>query len=139
MKSVVVIGGGESGVGAALLAKKMGMDVFVSDHGMIDQKSKVELISNSIPFEEGGHNLNRLLVAEVVVKSPGVPDHEPALRMLIEIGRKVFSEIEFGFMCYSGLTIAITGSNGKTTTSGLLYHMLHTAGLDVALGGNYGK
>ena len=139
MKKVVIIGGGESGVGAALLAKKMDMDVFVSDHGIIDQKSKVELISNSIPFEEGGHDLNRLLVAEVVVKSPGVPDHAPALRMLKENGRKVISEIEFGFMLYSGLTIAVTGSNGKTTTSGLLYHILHTAGLDVALGGNYGK
>jgi UDP-N-acetylmuramoylalanine--D-glutamate ligase len=139
MKSVVIIGGGESGVGAALLAKHKGLDVFLSDHGKIDDKSKVELISNEIPFEEGGHDFNRLLVAEVVVKSPGVPDHAPALRMLKENGRKVISEIEFGWLFYSGLTIGITGSNGKTTTSGLLYHMLHNAGMDVELGGNYGK
>ncbi|MBK6565443.1 MAG: UDP-N-acetylmuramoyl-L-alanine--D-glutamate ligase [Saprospiraceae bacterium] len=139
MKSVAIIGGGESGVGAALLAKKSGLDVFLSDNGNIDDKSKVELISKTIPFEEGGHDLNRLLVADVVVKSPGVPDHAPALRMLKEKGRKVISEIEFGYLFYSGLTIGITGSNGKTTTSGLLYHVLHHAGLDVELGGNYGK
>lgn len=139
MKSVAIIGGGESGVGAALLAKKKGLDVFLSDIGIIDDKSKVELISNSIPFEEGGHDYERLLVAEVVVKSPGVPEHAPALRVLQEKGRKVISEIEFGSLFYSGLTIAITGSNGKTTTSGLLYHILQSAGLDVALGGNYGK
>ena len=139
MKSVAIIGGGESGVGAALLAKKKGLDVFLSDIGIIDDKSKVELISNSIPFEEGGHDYDRLLVAEVVVKSPGVPEHAPALRVLQEKGRKVISEIEFGSLFYSGLTIAITGSNGKTTTSGLLYHILQSAGLDVELGGNYGK
>lgn len=139
MKSVAIIGGGESGVGAALLAKKNGLDVFLSDIGIIDDKSKVELISNSIPFEEGGHDYDRLLVAEVVVKSPGVPEHAPALRVLQEKGRKVISEIEFGSLFYSGLTIAITGSNGKTTTSGLLYHILQSAGLDVELGGNYGK
>lgn len=139
MKSVAIIGGGESGIGAALLAKKKGLDVFLSDIGIIDDKSKVELISNSIPFEEGGHDYERLLVAEVVVKSPGVPEHAPALGVLQEKGRKVISEIEFGSLFYSGLTIAITGSNGKTTTSGLLYHILLSAGLDVALGGNYGK
>jgi UDP-N-acetylmuramoylalanine--D-glutamate ligase len=139
MKSVVIIGGGESGVGAALLAQKMGMEVFLSDHSLIDEKIKVELVSKSIPFEEGGHNFDRLLVAEVVVKSPGVPDHAPALRMLKEKGRKVISEIEFGSMFYSGFTIAITGSNGKTTTSGLFYHILKNAGFDVELGGNYGK
>ena len=108
MKSVAIIGGGESGVGAALLAKKSGLDVFLSDNGNIDDKSKVELISKTIPFEEGGHDLNRLLVADVVVKSPGVPDHAPALRMLKEKGRKVISEIEFGYLFYSGLTIGIT-------------------------------
>lgn len=136
---VVVIGGGESGVGAALLAKKQGFDVFVSDFGNIEDKNKVELTSNSIPFEEGGHNFERLLVAEVVIKSPGVPGHAPALRMLKERGRKVISEIEFGYLFFSGLTIAITGSNGKTTASGLLYHVLKTAGWNVELGGNYGK
>jgi len=139
MKSVVIIGAGESGVGAALLAKKNGLEVFVSNNGMIAAHYKKELIDNDVPFEEGGHDFDKVLVTEVVVKSPGVPEHAPVLRMLKEKGRKVISEIEFGHSFFSGLTIAITGSNGKTTTSGLLYHVLKTAGLDVALGGNYGR
>ena len=139
MKSVVIIGAGESGVGAALLAKKMGLEVFVSDFGQIADHYKKELIDSGIPFEEGGHDVDRVLVTEVVVKSPGVPEHAPILRMLKEKGRKVISEIEFGHLYYSGLTIAVTGSNGKTTTSGLLYHILKSAGKSVALGGNYGK
>ncbi|HQV96101.1 MAG TPA: UDP-N-acetylmuramoyl-L-alanine--D-glutamate ligase [Saprospiraceae bacterium] len=139
MKSVTIIGAGESGVGAALLAKKMGMDVFVSDFGSIAEHYKKELTDSNVPFEEGGHNFEKVLVTEVVVKSPGVPEHAPVLRMLKEKGRKVISEIEFGHSFFSGLTIAVTGSNGKTTTSGLLYHVLKTAGLNVALGGNYGR
>lgn len=139
MKSVVIIGGGESGVGAALLAKKQGLDVFVSDFGTIAEHYKKELTGCNIPFEEGGHDFEKVLVTEVVIKSPGVPEHAPVLRMLKDKGRKVISEIEFGHLFYSGLTIAVTGSNGKTTTSGLLYHILKTAGLNVALGGNYGK
>ncbi len=139
MESVTIIGAGESGVGAALLAKKMGLKVFVSDFGMIAEHYKKELIDNDVPFEEGGHDFEKVLVTEVVVKSPGVPEHAPVLRMLKEKGRKVISEIEFGHSFYSGLTIAVTGSNGKTTTSGLLYHVLKTAGLNVALGGNYGR
>lgn len=139
MKSVTIIGAGESGVGAAILAKKMGLEVFVSDSGTIAGHYKNELIEFDIPFEEGGHDFEKVLVTEVVVKSPGVPEHAAVLRMLKEKGRKVISEIEFGSLFFSGLTIAITGSNGKTTTSGLLYHILKTAGLNVALGGNYGK
>lgn len=139
MKSVVVIGAGESGVGAALLAKKHGLDVFVSDFGNIAEHYKKELTDCNIPFEEGGHDFEKVLVTEVVIKSPGVPEHAPVLRMLKDKGRKVISEIEFGHLFYSGLTIAVTGSNGKTTTSGLLYHILKTAGKNVALGGNYGK
>lgn len=138
MKKVAVIGAGESGLGAALLARKMNYDVFVSDAGIIDDKIKVEFISNSISFEEGNHNFEKLLVADVVVKSPGVPGHAPVLRMLKEKGHRIISEIEFGFIHYSGLTIGITGSNGKTTASGLLYHVLKTSGWNVALGGNYG-
>lgn len=138
-KSVVIIGAGESGVGAALLAKKMGMEVFVSDFGTIAEHYKKELTDSNVPFEEGGHDFEKVLVTEVVVKSPGVPEHAPVLRMLKEKGRKVISEIEFGHSFFSGLTIAVTGSNGKTTTSGLLYHVLKTAGMDVALGGNYGR
>ena len=139
MKKVVIIGAGESGVGAALLAKKKGLDVFVSDYGLIDEKYKKELTDFNIPFEEGGHDFEKVLVTEVVIKSPGVPEHAPVLRMLKEKGRKVISEIEFGHLFFSGLTIAVTGSNGKTTASGLLYHILKTGGLNVALGGNYGK
>ena len=139
MKSVTIIGAGESGVGAALLAKKMGMDVFVSDFGSIAEHYKKELTDSNVPFEEGGHDFEKVLVTEVVVKSPGVPEHAPVLHMLKEKGRKVISEIEFGHSFFSGLTIAVTGSNGKTTTSGLLYHVLKTAGLNVALGGNYGR
>ncbi|MEZ4910448.1 MAG: UDP-N-acetylmuramoyl-L-alanine--D-glutamate ligase [Saprospiraceae bacterium] len=138
-QKVVILGGGESGIGAALLAKKNGMDVFVSDAGILNPVHKDTLISHMIPFEEGGHDFNRVLVTEVVVKSPGVPEHAPILGMLKEKGRKVISEIEFGHLFYSGLTIAVTGSNGKTTTSGLLYHILKSAGKNVALGGNYGK
>ena len=139
MKKVVIIGAGESGVGAALLAKKKGLDVFVSDYGLIDEKYKKELTDFNILFEEGGHDFEKVLVTEVVIKSPGVPEHAPVLRMLKEHGRKVISEIEFGHLFFSGLTIAVTGSNGKTTASGLLYHILKKGGLNVALGGNYGK
>jgi UDP-N-acetylmuramoylalanine--D-glutamate ligase len=139
MKSVAIIGGGESGVGAAILAKKLGMEVFVSDFGKIADGYKNELTQLSIPYEEGGHSIDRVLVTEVVIKSPGVPEHAPILRMLKERGRKVISEIEFGHLFFSGLTIAITGSNGKTTTSGLLYHLIQSSGRKVALGGNYGK
>ncbi|MGB4960159.1 MAG: Mur ligase family protein, partial [Saprospiraceae bacterium] len=139
MKSVTVLGAGESGVGAALLAKKLGMDVFVSDYNIIATQYKKELIDFEIPFEEGGHDFEKVLVTEVVIKSPGVPEHAPVLRMLKDKGRKVISEIEFGHLFFSGLTIAVTGSNGKTTASGLLYHILKNAGLNVALGGNYGK
>lgn len=139
MKSVTIIGAGESGVGAALLAHKMGLKVFVSDNGKIAENFKKELTDFNIPYEEGGHDFEKVLVTEVVIKSPGVPEHAPVLRMLKDKGRKVISEIEFGHLFFSGLTIAITGSNGKTTASGLLYHILKTSGLNVALGGNYGK
>lgn len=139
MKSVTIIGAGESGIGAAILAKKLGMDIFVSDNGVIAENFKKELTDFNIPYEEGGHDFEKVLVTEVVIKSPGVPEHAPVLRMLKDKGRKVISEIEFGHLFFSGLTIAITGSNGKTTASGLLYHILKTAGMNVALGGNYGK
>jgi UDP-N-acetylmuramoylalanine--D-glutamate ligase len=139
MKRIAVIGGGESGVGAALLAKKQGWDVFVSDGGKIAEKYKEELKNHGIPFEEEGHDTERILVTEVVVKSPGVPEEAPLIRMLREKGKCIISEIEMAHQLFSGLTIAITGSNGKTTTSGLLYHMLKRAGRDVRLGGNYGE
>ena len=139
MKKIVVIGGGESGVGAALLAKKQGWDVFVTDAGPIAENFQKELSSHGIPYEMGGHDVDRILVTEVVVKSPGVPEEVPLIRKLREKGIRIISEIEMAHQLYSGLTIAITGSNGKTTTSGLLYHMLKSAGKDVRLGGNYGE
>ena len=138
VQSICIIGAGESGVGAAHLAVRLGCEVFVTDAGFINQKYKEELISLGVSFEEGGHSIEKVLVTDLVIKSPGVPDDTPLLRSLYGGNRRVISEIEFGFMFYSGLTIAITGSNGKTTTAGLLYHVLKTGGLDVGLSGNYG-
>lgn len=135
---VAIIGAAESGIGAALLAKKNNYDVFVSDFGEIPKRYKDELKYNNIPFEEKGHTIERLIDAGFVIKSPGVPDTALVLRSLKKEGMKVISEIEFGYSFYSGKLIAITGSNGKTTTSGLIYHVLKNAGLDVEIGGNYG-
>lgn len=134
-----IIGAGESGVGAALLAKKYNYEVFLSDGGKIADDYKNILIKNNIPFEEEGHDIRRLSLVNMVVKSPGVPDHAEVVTVLRSKGVKIISEIEFGFLHYKGKVLAITGSNGKTTTSGLLYHLLQTAGLDVILGGNIGE
>jgi UDP-N-acetylmuramoylalanine--D-glutamate ligase len=139
MKKVVIIGGGESGVGAAILASKLGYEVLVSDFGVIPEVFKQELNDNNIPFEEKGHSFDKIVTFDLAVKSPGVPDHAPVLKMIKEKGIKVISEIEFGYLHYEGKILAVTGSNGKTTTSGLLYHVLKSAGKNVALGGNYGK
>lgn len=139
MQKIAVIGAGESGVGAAILAKRKGLEVFVSEYGEISELYKQELLNEHILFEERGHNFERLEKCDLVVKSPGIPDSAPIIKSLLDKGIPVVSEIEFGHQFYKGLSIAITGSNGKTTTSGLLYHILKTAGRDVALGGNYGK
>lgn len=135
---MVVIGGGESGVGAALLAKQKGFDVYVSDAGKIKDSYKKELEDNKIRFEEGGHKVEWLLNVHVAIKSPGVPDSAPPIRSLTEQRIPFFSEIEFGYHYYTGRLFAVTGSNGKTTTSGLLSHVLTSAGLDVVLCGNIG-
>ena len=135
---VVIIGAAESGVGAALLAKKHNYDVFVSDYGEISEKYKEQLKENNIPFEEKGHTIERLIDAGLLIKSPGVPDTAAVLSSLNNKGLRGVSEIEFGYSFYTGKLIAITGSNGKTTTSGLIYHIMKTAGLDVEIGGNYG-
>lgn len=137
-EKIVIIGGAESGVGAALLAKKNNYEVFVSDYGEIADKYKDELTEYNIPFEEKGHTIERLIDAGFVIKSPGVPDTAPILSSLNKEGLRGVSEIEFGYSLYAGKLIAITGSNGKTTTSGLIYHIMKTAGLDVEIGGNYG-
>ena len=139
MKHIVVLGAGESGVGAALLAKKQGLEVFVSDFGTIADNYKKELSEHGIAFEEGKHTVEQLMSCDTVIKSPGIPDKTPVIQQLKEAGKRIISEIEFGALYYKGKTIAITGSNGKTTTSGLMYHVLKNARLDIALGGNYGK
>ncbi len=139
MKKIVILGAGESGIGAALLAKKQGLAVFVSDFGTIADNYKKELSDHGIAFEEGKHTIEHLLTYDTVIKSPGIPEKTPVIQQLKAAGKKIVSEIEFGAIYYKGKIIAITGSNGKTTTSGLMYHVLKNAGVDVDLGGNYGK
>lgn len=138
-KSVVVLGAGESGVGAAILAKKEKCEVFVSDFGKITETNKEVLINNGIEWEEGGHSEDRVLSVEVAVKSPGIPDSAPIVLKLLQKGISVISEIEFASQYTDANIIGITGSNGKTTTASLLYHVLKQGGLDVVLGGNIGK
>ncbi|WP_319479189.1 UDP-N-acetylmuramoyl-L-alanine--D-glutamate ligase [uncultured Draconibacterium sp.] len=136
---VAILGAGESGVGAAILAQKKGYDVFVSDLGKIKEKYKDVLSNYKIDFEEGHHSEEKILSAELVVKSPGIPETAPLVKQLKEQGTPVISEIEFGGRFSSAKTICITGSNGKTTTTLLIYHILQEAGLNVGLAGNVGK
>jgi UDP-N-acetylmuramoylalanine--D-glutamate ligase len=136
---LVVLGGGESGVGTAILGRKKGYDVFVSDFGKIKEKYKEVLRSNSIAWEEEKHTEGLILNADVVMKSPGIPEKVPIVKRLIEKGIPVISEIEFAAPFTKAITIGITGSNGKTTTTMLTYHLLKSAGLNVGLGGNIGK
>ncbi|MEN2415438.1 UDP-N-acetylmuramoyl-L-alanine--D-glutamate ligase [Flavobacterium mesophilum] len=136
---LVVLGGGESGVGTAILGKKKGYDVFVSDFGKIKESYKEVLIINKIAWEEEQHTEDLILNADVVMKSPGIPEKSPIVKKLIAAGIKVISEIEFAKPYTEALTVGITGSNGKTTTTMLTYHLLKSAGLNVGLGGNIGK
>ena len=136
---VAILGAGESGVGAAILAQKKGYDVFVSDLGKIKEKYKDVLSNCKIDFEEGHHSEEKILSAELVVKSPGIPETAPLVKQLKEQGTPVISEIEFGGRFSTAKTICITGSNGKTTTTLLTYHILQKAGLNVGLAGNVGK
>ncbi|MCK5731087.1 MAG: UDP-N-acetylmuramoyl-L-alanine--D-glutamate ligase [Draconibacterium sp.] len=138
-KSVAILGGGESGVGAAILAQKKGYDVFLSDLGKISAKYKNVLSNFKIDFEEEKHSEDRILNVDLVVKSPGIPETAPLVIRLIEMGIPVISEIEFGGRYSSAKTICITGSNGKTTTTLLLHHILKNAGMNVGLAGNVGK
>jgi UDP-N-acetylmuramoylalanine--D-glutamate ligase len=139
MKRLVVLGGGESGVGTAILGKKKGYDVFVSDFGKIKDNYKAVLNSNQIEWEEVKHTEALILNADVVMKSPGIPDKSPIVQKLLEKKIAVISEIEFAFPFTNATTIGITGSNGKTTTTMLTYHLLKSAGLNVGLAGNIGK
>jgi len=139
MMRLVILGGGESGVGTAILGKKKGYEVFVSDFGKIKESYKEVLIINGIAWEEEQHTEELILNADVVMKSPGIPEKSPIVKKLFAAGIKVISEIEFAKPYTEALTIGITGSNGKTTTTMLTHHLLKSAGLNVGLGGNIGK
>ncbi len=136
---LVILGGGESGVGTAILGKKKGYEVFVSDFGKIKDTYKEVLTNNGIKWEDEQHTESLILNADVVMKSPGIPDKAPIIKKLVEKGIAVISEIEFAAPFTNAITIGITGSNGKTTTTMLTYHLLKEAGLNVGLGGNIGK
>ncbi|WP_372746279.1 UDP-N-acetylmuramoyl-L-alanine--D-glutamate ligase [Lutibacter sp.] len=139
MKKLVILGSGESGVGTAILGKQKGFNVFVSDKGNIAKKYKEVLLNNAIPFEEGKHSEDILFEADVVMKSPGIPDKVQLIVELKEKGIPVISEIEFAAKYTNGLIVGITGSNGKTTTTMLVNHILKKANLNVGMGGNIGK
>ncbi|MBI0399805.1 UDP-N-acetylmuramoyl-L-alanine--D-glutamate ligase [Cyclobacterium marinum] len=139
MQKTVILGSGESGFGAALLAHKHGHRVFVSDAGKIAANKKEAFKEKNIAFEEGQHSINLLLDAQTVIKSPGIPYSAPLVVKLVEAGIPVIDELEFAYRFSKGKVIAITGTNGKTTTSLLIYHLMKRAGMDVGLGGNVGQ
>ena len=136
---LVILGAGESGVGAAILGKSKGHEVFVSDAGAIQQKFAKELEQQQIEFEENGHSEDLILNADLVVKSPGIPDHVSIVQQLANKGVDVISEIEYAAKYTNAVLIGITGTNGKTTTSMLTYHLLKKAGLNVGIAGNVGQ
>lgn len=139
MKRLVILGGGESGVGTAILGKKKGYDVFVSDFGKIKENYKEVLSINQISWEDEKHSESLILNADVVMKSPGISEKSPIVKKLIEKNIPIISEIEFAAPFTTAKTIGITGSNGKTTTTLLIYHLLKQGGLNVGLAGNIGK
>jgi UDP-N-acetylmuramoylalanine--D-glutamate ligase len=138
-KKIAILGAGESGVGSAILAQKQGYAVFVSDLGKIKEKYRQILTNHKIEFEEGKHSEDKILEAELIIKSPGIPDTVPLILRLHTKGIPVISEIEFAGRFTGAKTVCITGSNGKTTTTLLIYHILKKAGLNVGLAGNVGK
>ena len=139
MKKAVILGGGESGVGAAVLAKVKEYDTFLSDSGMLKDNFREQLRKWDIPFEEGGHTPEKILDADLVIKSPGIPETAPLVVRLRDQGTPIISEIEFAGYYDTAKKICITGSNGKTTTTSLIYYLLQNAGLNVGLGGNIGR
>ena len=139
MSRIVVLGGGESGVGSAVLAKVKGHDVFLSDMGKISEDYAAVLNKWEIPFEQGKHSEELILNADEVIKSPGIPSTAPMVQKITGKGIGVISEIEFAGRYDSAKKVCITGSNGKTTTTSLIYHLLKQAGMNVGLGGNIGK
>lgn len=138
-KYLVVLGGGESGVGAAILAKEKGMKVFLSDYGNVSEHYAAILDSEGIEWEQGQHTMERILGADEVVKSPGIAPTVPVMKAIAEAGIPVISEIEFAGRYTDAKMVCITGSNGKTTTTMLIYHILRSAGLNVGLAGNVGR
>ncbi len=136
--NIVVLGGGESGVGAAILAVKQGHTVLVSDFGTIKPAYQQVLEQHGIPYEQGGHSEARILQANLVIKSPGIPDSVPLIQQLEAQGTPIIDEIEWASRHSNSFVIAITGSNGKTTTTKLIHHLLTVGGLDAGLGGNIG-
>lgn len=139
MKRIVVLGAGESGAGAAVLAKKEGFDVFVSDMSKINDKYKKVLDDHGIQWEEGHHTEELILNADEIIKSPGIPDKAPMIQKLMAQGTHIISEIEFAGRYTHSKMICITGSNGKTTTTSLIYHIFKAAGYDAGLAGNIGR
>jgi len=138
-KHIAILGAAESGLGAAVLAKLKGFTVFVSDKGLIAPKYKEELIREEIAFEEGTHSSDKILSASLIIKSPGIPDKAPIIVEAHKLGISVISEIEFAARYTNAKLVAITGTNGKTTTTLLTYHIFKNAGLNVGLAGNVGK
>lgn len=139
MKKITILGAGESGTGAALLAQAHGLGVFVSDKGSIAPHYKEALLAQGIAFEEGQHTQEKILSADEVVKSPGIPDSVPIVQALRKASIPIIDEIELASRYTQALLIGITGTNGKTTTTSLIYHLLKTAGLNVGMAGNVGK
>ncbi|MBU2018658.1 MAG: UDP-N-acetylmuramoyl-L-alanine--D-glutamate ligase, partial [Bacteroidetes bacterium] len=137
-KNIVILGAGESGVGSAILAKKQGFTVFVSDKGEIKEEYRQQLIQREIEFEEGKHTFDRIAKADLLIKSPGIPSNLPWLIEFQNTGKKIVSEIEFAAPYCKAKTICVTGSNGKTTTTLLIHHILKKAGISVGLAGNIG-
>lgn len=139
MKQLAILGAGESGLGAALLAKREGYGVWVSDSGIISPARKNALLEAGIGFEEGGHDESKILTSDLIIKSPGIPTKAPMVKKAMEEGIPVIDELEFAYRFSAGKVIAITGTNGKTTTTLLTYHLLKEAGFDVGLAGNVGQ
>ena len=137
-EKLVILGGGESGIGSAVLGVKQGFDVFVSDAGTIAQEVQKELNQLGISFEEGGHDLDVILKASLVMKSPGIPDHIDLIQQIRSSDIKIVSEIEFASQYTDATLIGITGSNGKTTTTLLTHHLLKESGMNVGVAGNVG-
>ena len=138
-ENLIVLGGGESGVGAAYLASQNGISVFLSDKNLIKSKYKKILIDNEIEFEEGRHSLDKVLKASEIIKSPGIPSYSSLISHVIRNNIPIISEVEFASRFTNAKIIGVTGSNGKTTTTSLIYHILKSSGLNVGIGGNIGN